>query len=226
MKKIQLQVLLAVFAFSSPAFAGNIFIGALGGLNRAQLALSPMPSGVTLSSGNNFAGGLALGIPLVPMFGIEMDGIYARETVTMKQSLSAGTATVAADMSLTMSHIQIPVMVRFSPIDLFSIGAGVFGAMGMGDVTQSADVSVTIDGTTSAATHTEKTETYAAAKLSTVNFGAVGSATLMFPVAPMISVGVDARYLLGLNNLSTSGTTTSSFLTCKCLPQLDSGFNS
>ncbi len=199
-------ILLSLGILTTPlsAFAiTGLYAGALGGLNVSQFSFSPAPSGATMASGKSFAGGVAVGFPIMPLLGLEVDAVMAQQALSMDVSTTAAGYTFSYSADMKMNHLQIPVLVRFGFLDMFSVGAGLFYAMGLGDISSDESISVTNGGATVQSTSKTTTVTYDKAKMSKSVYGAIASGTFMYSFMPMLSAGVDLRYLMGLNNLYT-----------------------
>ena len=112
-------------------------------------------------------------------------GIYSMN----KKSTEAYAGTLTGTYNLQTSSYVIPVIVRtsFVPGGLFNVGAGAYYEIGTSS-------GITVNGVN---------QTYAASNVKNNDIGLVLSGQVRLPIAPLIHVLVDARYLYGLTEQST-----------------------
>lgn len=91
--------------------------------------------------------------------------------------------------SFAASYLEIPLVVRWEPVRFFSAAVGGYTAFGVGDVT-------TTSGTT------ERTQTFDSLNTKSSDLGALVSVRGAIPFNDRMAIILDARYLLGLQELS------------------------
>ena len=91
---------------------------------------------------------------------------------------------------------MIPLALRFNAIPFLSVGGGAYFLHKIG--TASTDTSVTAPAGIPTTTTTSSPDPQN-------GFGLQASARFGFPIAPMISMFADARYLIGLTNWDNTG---------------------
>ena len=194
MKKNILLVLSAlVLAFAAQANAGEVSV--LGGLDMAKTSVSPEPTGSTSGGISKFTFGADYNHGFAPDWSLEVGLFYQNK---------GGKLTTGTTVLEGVGHsITVPVMARYSVIPQYlSVGAGIYGSYGMGDITETTTV-----GT---AASTSESKSYDAAGFGKLDYGVVGGVRGSYPVAQGIEVIGDVRYYYGLKNVysGTSTTTT------------------
>ena len=188
MKFSKILGLTAVLFLCSWSQAHALSVSALGGLGWTNPSIStPGVTNVSSKLGAGYGGAIEIG--LVPFFSLEAD------VLDMKRKFQFDTAAVAG-IGESANYLQIPVMLRFSPLSLVSVGGGFYYANGLGNV------STSVGGVAGA------DQTFAQAGLKNSDFGMVLSGRLRLPIMPLVGIIVDARYLLGLTNVATDPTAT------------------
>jgi len=170
----------AIAMLAAPA-AHALDLAAVGVLNFHNFTADPEFSNPPDSKLGFGFGGLAT-FSFAPMVGLQVGALYVPQKIE-------GSNTV------TYNTLQIPVAIRVSPIDLISVGVGGYFAAAMGDKTV-----VDVD------TGAESTATFADDNAEETDIGLLGSVAVKLPVAPLISIVADARYLFGLSEQSTDDT--------------------
>jgi hypothetical protein len=113
---------------------------------------------------------------------VEVDVIYMKKKATLSVTAPAVRTSV-----VEMGSYMVPVIFRtsFVPGGFVNVGAGAYYEVGS---------TISQDGVSS---------TYAAQGLKNHDLGLVGSAQVRLPLAPLVHVLADARYLMGLTEQST-----------------------
>jgi hypothetical protein len=182
MKNLTRIVLFWLCALSVvPSQASAFDLAAVGVLNFTGNSITPDP-GAGSSGKLGIGFGALAELEWLPMTSIQLGLLY----LTRKSEAGVGN-------EISVKGLQIPLMVRISPIDFVSVGGGAFYTIGMGDVTAKNTV-----------TNAEASSSFETAGISKSDVGLVLGAALKFPLAPTLSLLADARYLLGLKDVSTS----------------------
>jgi hypothetical protein len=185
------RILFALVALSLlPAQAQAFDLAAVGVLNLSGTSIDPDPAGTEEGGKLGIGFGALAEMEWLPMIGIQFGLLYVKRTTTVTGP--------GLDSQLSANMLQIPVMVRISPIDFVSVGAGGYYAFAAGDLTARDNV-----------TGLEVSTPFDSTNVSKSDVGLILGAALKFPIAPTLSLLADARYLLGLKDLDTTGATTS-----------------
>jgi Outer membrane protein beta-barrel domain len=191
----KLNVLLVIaFAFSAGT-ANALEVSVVGAYGMSNVNISNTTGTASASSSSNgtsFGGGVLLAGSLAPMFQLEVGALYLPRTITASDNSGDS-------LNTTFNTLQVPVVLRLSPAPILSLGVGGYFAEGLGSVSQTA---------TSGGVSQTSTESYSAANWSATDFGLLGSIRLGAPVAPLVKLFVDGRYVMGLKNLDTTNDTT------------------
>lgn len=121
-------------------------------------------------------------LDLNPAMGLEVDALY----IQRKYGYAAG--PFSGDISA--KYFMLPVLVRITALPILSVGIGGYYAQAIGDI------SGTLNGA-------EFTQSFSSGNISNSDFGGVASVQLKSSLAPFMSLLLDARYILGLKNIST-----------------------
>ncbi len=182
-------VLIAALIGAAPAQAG-FDLGALVGLNFGNNTVSNAPAGSVLSTSRSSKAAFAFGVTgnysLAPELSIELDVIHA----DTKSTYNAGSNIEA---TMTSKAWEIPIMARYWFVPMASIGVGPYFAFATGNINTSYS-----DG--SADTTLEYNDPNF--PTSKTDIGAIASVNIVYPIGNNLNVVGDARYLLGLKNLS------------------------
>lgn len=172
-------VILVQSCFISAASAFDFSL--LGTLSVSNYNFSPNPR-LDLSKGVGFGGGATVGFDWVPFFSWETGVLYMSHSITDSTT----------NLDITYRYVDIPLWLRFSPIDLISVNFGAYFGI-------AADA--TVDKGTPPGTLFRQD---AAGNIQRNNdFGLLGGVSLRFPIAPLIKLRMDALYQFGLANIST-----------------------
>ncbi len=155
-----------------------------GGVNLADPSLV---GPTTTGTGTGLLGGVGLGIDVAPFVDLELGLQYVNRVV----DFNAGGGTTN---ERSTNHFLIPVLFRFDALPIIGIGVGAYYSMATGSVKNTINSSV-------------GTSTYAVSGLKENELGFLGSLDAMLSVAPGAKFGVDARYLLGLTDLTVNSST-------------------
>jgi hypothetical protein len=177
------------------------------GINSTTALLNGPPVGGlnfsgTYSGQTNPALGFGLDFGFSRYFSAELDALYTQRSF-------GGTLDAAGDaFTQSQKTVEFPVLVRFHPHSLFSVGGGMYYALYPGN----------INGTLTTFGKTKVVNaSYQDSSQNQADFGFVVSAAVDIPVpfrVPIFSeVGlvVDARYLIGWENNSLINTTSLKF---------------
>lgn len=180
-------VLIAALVGAAPAHAFDL--GVLAGLNFGNNTLSGAAAGnansVSKSSKAAFEIGAKGNFALLPEVSIEVDAIYA----TTKSTYNI---TGNVEATETTKAWEIPVLARYWFIPFASVGVGPYLAFATGDINTGYS-----DG------RADTTTTFDQAGISKTDIGAIASINVAYPIGNSLSIVGDARYLLGLKNLSS-----------------------
>jgi len=162
----------AMGATTQLGLLGVMTLGGTDGVDRGSLA-SPNP----YSGNTSFGGGVMIRGAGNPFFNLELNALYAPR----KYAFAGGGQA-------TFPMLEIPLMLRFTPIPLLAFGFGGYYAVKIGDVSTT--------GTLPAA--------YNPPTFGTHDYGLVGAAGLQLPFGPMMAFLLEARFLMGLADLDPS----------------------
>ncbi|MCM2323628.1 MAG: porin family protein [Oligoflexia bacterium] len=182
------NLVFAAMLLASSHAASAFELGAYGGLNFEGSALSPATN--PLSAKSSLALGATVGMDMVPMLISIETGLYMVErkmggALPLGVSLTAGVDPTT--YSLSYNALEIPLIARFKPIPFLSPGIGVF---------YSWDTSKQTTEYTNPAGNQVKSEN----PVSRTDYGLIGSVQARMPLVPLLSLTVDARYLIGLKD--------------------------
>jgi hypothetical protein len=214
MKMISLLLLIGVFFGSTFARAEDIAsppikldgsykmrITPVAGLNLTTTTLTDNVSaaleaeGDSQSSGPGYAAGILVGLIFYPHWETEFGLLYSHQRIN--GSYNDPTDNLYGSAYETFNTLQIPVVERFEFLPGLSAGGGVYYAHGVGSVSTTTNITGAANGTISSS--------YENYGLKRNDFGLVFNAHAAAPLANAISLVFDARYLLGLLNLDSSG---------------------
>lgn len=167
-------------------------LGVEGGLSIHSPGLTINSGGATtptLGSKTNITYGVFAGTSALPGFQLEsgLMLIPRRFTETDQTGIIADTK---------FNNLVVPVMVRFTLLPMISIGGGAYYAMGTGQIS----TTITPAGGTAGAEVLSDFDSNGGIKKS--GYGALASARLDLPMAPLVSLLLDARYLMDLSDRS------------------------
>jgi hypothetical protein len=181
-----LQVFLIVtclitFTSACRASVDTLEFGAVGLVNFSMARISfSNQTAAGYGGGTAFGGGIFASVPFLPAFRIESGLFYVPE-------LYSTFSTV-----YMFNELQVPILVRFTPIPFLSVGAGGYVGLGIGNVS--------ITSGTNASTST----TYQQQFLTQFDWGLVASVQLDLPLSPEWSILADARYQFGLQDMNST----------------------
>ncbi len=132
-------------------------------------------------------GGVFIGMGILPMIGVELGTFLSR------RSLATELGAITATQYFTSVHV--PLLLRINLPIFFSISAGPYLNHSFGSVTQKVGAA-------------EASGFYSDAGLRTLDGGLLASIRWSKSIVPLISFLVDARYKLGLSNLSSAAGST------------------
>jgi hypothetical protein len=140
----------------------------------------PAESGIDSDRKLGWGGGLLFDAPLAPAFSMGIGALY------IDRKFQVGTGSVRLERKVPT--VMVPLEAKFWLGNAISLGVGAFGAVKVGDVT---DTAIAGGGTLQSTT---------AADHETIEYGLTASANLLFPVAERTGILLGARYLRGLKN--------------------------
>ena len=146
--------------------------------------VSPAPS--STSSSITFGLGGTVGFGLSPFFSLETGALFLPRTFTQ--------TTAGFENTRSVSYMEIPVLLRISPMSLFSVNAGLYYG-----IPTASSVKVTTSGTTTSGTSPNPTD-----------YGLLLGASVRIPVAPFLKIRGDLLYRIGLANMDLGSATISS----------------
>jgi hypothetical protein len=175
------------------AFGFDISVVGGGTLGSEQVtAGAPYPFGIGFvsKSGIAFGGGALLAVPLMEsVLDLELGALM----MPRKNTLVASGPALASEISSeeTMPTFQVPVMIRLNLIKIISLGGGVYYWWGTGMITQASGGS-------------SSSHTWSDAGYNARDYGFTASVAVTMPILPKLGLRLDARYLYGMTNLSTT----------------------
>jgi hypothetical protein len=172
------RMFLVILAAGSAAVANaQIQFGVKAGVNLANLSLSNNNSGISLSNKTDFNAGALLSIPLFSSFHLQPEVMYSNQ--------GASTVISGTTYKINYSYLNVPVLFKYQhETGLFAETGPQFGFL------LSAKQTASGQPTSDTKSDTQSTDFSWA-------FG-VGYKI------PIINLGIDARYNLGLTNLAKS----------------------
>lgn len=155
-----------------------------------------------LSSNAAAGAGFYLANQIEPSFSIELGVLYLSRAFTQNISITGGQTTTESN-TYTFNYIQIPLLARFYFQEMFSFGFGGYVAEAFGNIGSTS----VIGNSGLAGSNLSSSIPYQTAGISKTDYGLIFSlgAKIPLPGASFSIVG-DARYNLGLANISNSGT--------------------
>jgi hypothetical protein len=150
---------------------------------------------LSFSGRESLGGGLLMSFVINKSFGLEIGTLYLNQTFT-EQNYDSNFGAVTATESSGILHF--PVLLKFYPLRIFSIGLGAFYTLAI------SNWSITYTDS-SGVSHTDNVS-YAARNLGTSDFGAVISAGLNIPLSDLFSVFGDLRLTQSLTSMATQNT--------------------
>ncbi len=176
-------VLSLVVIHLTPAISVATDLSLVGGSDIGMPTMKINGASVPGKTNPTFGGGALLDFRLNMALGLQLGALY------MPRS-SINTSNTP-NVTTTVDTLQVPVLLRIRLLPAVSLGAGAYYAFGIGNVT------TTINGNSS-------TQSYAKANMTTSDYGLVGSLAVNLPLSQRVAFLVDARYLYGLQNNSTT----------------------
>jgi Outer membrane protein beta-barrel domain len=192
MKKV-LLTLITIFAINGVASAQMRF-GVKGGLNLANISISPSQTGVEPKSIISFHAGIVLDAPLSESISIQPNLLFSQKGYKASFAIS----TTSIEGKATINYLEIPINVVYHATEALSIGAGPY-------------LGYALSGTSTTTTTTNgqsKTDTKDAdfdKDIKRLDFGL--NVTAGYEVIEGLIVS--ANYSLGLANINADTSTTS-----------------
>lgn len=140
----------------------------------------PAEQGIDSKRKLGWGGGVLFDAPLANALSLGIGALYN------ERKFQIGTGSVRLERKVPT--VFVPIEAKFWFGNVLSVGGGAFGAVKVGDVTDTAVVGSGTLTSTSASDH------------ETVEYGLTASANLLFPVASRTGLIAGARYLYGLKN--------------------------
>jgi hypothetical protein len=186
--KLLATVLLGFIILSPNAKAFDLeAVGTLNLIFPAQTSLVTTASG---GSPMTVGFGVLANFDLSRAFALDIGGIYQPRAY-----IYDGFQTV------TLTMLEIPAMIRFTPLPIVSFAAGAYFAYGLGTY------SIQTNGAP-----TSQPASYSSTGNSQVDWGLAASVAAAIPLIPDLSLLFDLRYYFGLQNMLPSNGASSVFL--------------
>ncbi len=179
MRTIKLLCITLGFIYGTHSLGFDI--AAVGVIDSASPSIDSAGTPAATESKFGIGFGVLASVYSIPAFTIESGLI----SLTRNYALSSLPAE-----TVSMKMWQVPVLLRFDLLPIVAVGIGGYLAFASGEITKTL---VIID----------RTETYDANSLGKTDYGLMASASLALPILPTLKILVDARYMMGLANLST-----------------------
>ena len=170
-------------ALCAVAPSAHAAISVLGGATLSSDTSTTGGVAATTTGGWGYTGGVTYMKGFTPLFGIEVGALYGTQKVTL--------GVTGASIEVKSKALMIPALVHVTAIPFLDFGAGGYYSTLMGDV----DVTTTVGGVSTATVLTPT---------SKGDYGALFTAGLSMPLAPMMSLGFEGWYALGLKNKSST----------------------
>ena len=175
---------------SSPAHALDLSPVLGFGFASTSTSLNGIDQSLVISSKvTPILGGL-VGLSMMPGLELEIGALYAPR----KFGQTLGTTETVYQYN----YLEFPVMARATVLPFIYPGLGFYYALAQGDISQ----------TTTGFSGPSIPLTFDQANTTKDDFGIVGSLQVRLPVLPTLSILADARYLVGLKNVSKMANTT------------------
>ena len=162
--------------------------GVKGGVNLSNL----YNTGTGVSDNNvkpSFNVGVLVRTPLAAIFGFQIEALYTVKGSKLGYNTSS-TATDKSSGTFNLGYIQVPAMIRFQPIDVFSIHAGAYASY-LTNVSIAKGQFATNTNVTPEKVDYQNTDNY-----NTLDWGLLGGAELNLKY-----VDIGLRYDLGLRQV-------------------------
>lgn len=179
--KLTMRMLVALIPFLilNGSKANAFEFSVLGATTVSNYNVAPSLSGT--STGIGLGGGALGAFDLIPFFKLETGALY----------LNHGFSPVAGS-SLSLTHLNIPIIIKFSPVSLLSFGiGGYFGPV----------ISQSLAGSA---------PSFTGPPTASMDFGLLGNAGIQLPIAPFIHFRFDILYEFGLAGMNVGSSTLNS----------------
>lgn len=140
----------------------------------------PQEQGIDSNRKLGWGGGVLFDSPLGENLSLGLGALY------IERKFQIGTGSTRLERKVPTVFVPLEAKLWFA--NMLSVGGGVFGAVKVGDVTDTAVLGGGTLQSTSAADH------------ETIEYGLTASANLLLPVSERTGLTVGARYLRGLKN--------------------------
>lgn len=202
MKKTLMRLLTFISFALIPLSSHAIEVALEGGLSIDTPSLSFTSGGAapSLTSKSSIAYGLFAGYSMFPGFQLE-SGLML---LPRSYSQADGLGNI---VDSKFNSYMIPVMMRFTLLPIISVGGGAFYATGTGNVST-----------------TSLESDFNTAGIKKSGYGALASVRLGLPLAPLVHLLVDGRYLMDLSERSTDATESLKFKDLQVLGGISIGF--
>jgi hypothetical protein len=167
-------MLLVLITIGSVIFASaQIQFGVKAGVNLSNLKLSGGPSGITFSTRTDFCGGVLVSVPLFKSFSLQPEIVYSSQGASFNDS--------NVNVKINYGYVNVPALFKYQH------SSGLFAETGpqIGFLLSANDK---INGETSDAKNSTQT----------IDFSWIFGIGYRLP----LGLGIDARYNLGLTNIS------------------------
>ena len=193
----------AILANPSHVHAAKISVVGAGEISKltsdpSTTSVAGVSTTFSSASKQSYGLGMLLGMSVGPVIELE-SGLLL---INRKYQLTTAANGKNQTDSYAQKAVQLPLLLRLHLGNLLSVGAGGYVAVGTGSVVDNNDGGFTGQPKTT-------TGTYATQSIKNKDFGVMASAAINLPIAPMVSILFDARYILDLSDVNASPTSSS-----------------
>jgi hypothetical protein len=157
-------------------------VSVVGNINAMNLTYDPAPTTKPTAK---------VGLGIGGLVSFDLGNSLALESGLLLTSRSVGGTD---DSSINFSYLQLPVVAKYWVMPQLNFNAGLYYAMGLGDITAKSASGASTDAT------------YKSQGLSSSDFGVILGTGVKVPAGAFSIVG-NANYLIGLTNLNDVGGT-------------------
>jgi hypothetical protein len=198
MKKLAALVFstLLVVALGSPAFAQGISVGAKAGVNVAKFGGDI--EGV--DSRTSFAAGGALGLDLLPIFGIEVNALFSQKGTKDQETVDTGAGLTTVEATFKLNYLEVPVL---ATVNVPVVGSPIKPRVYAGPAV-AVELSCNIEASAAGLSDSidcDDSVLEGGFERKKVDFGLLFGAGVDFPAGPG-ALTLDGRYNVGLSNIN------------------------
>jgi opacity protein-like surface antigen len=194
MKSKLLPTLLILLFLSSTAFGQIPFkLGVRAGLDIGNLSFDPDITGLDKSSRMGFKFGAMAELGFVPMFAIQIEPMYAQKGAVIEGNFNTDLGVIHGKVTFKAAELEIPILLKLRIPTPGAITPYVFAGPNIAFILSSSQ-EVEAQG--------QNQDNDTKDQTSSTNFALDLGAGVELKIAPLTLLLLDARYSLGLSDLS------------------------